>query len=507
MTGQITATPAAPRARRRWRGTRTAAAVFIVLMAGAVRSAVGAAPAAPVAKPPAAAGEQAREARALGAGRFGIVHVYVPAGKPQSVAIFVSGDGGWELGVINMARALRDMGAVVIGVDVTHYFASLHHAAQRADAHCEMIAADFESLSHQVQKQIGMSEYHVPVLVGYSSGASVVYAALVQSPPGTLLGALSLGFCADQDFGGAQLCPGNGLRYTQNAQHELVLEPAANLQQPWIALQGQKDRVCDPHAADEFAAHVAGGAVVKLPLVGHGFSVERNWMPQFRAAYARLAAPPPPVAVAAPEISDLPLQEVHAAGPAQEFALLLTGDGGWAGLDQELAARLAAEGVPTVALNSLKYFWTPRTPQQTAEDVARVLRHYLAAWNAQRVLMIGYSFGADLLPFVVNRLPPDLRARVASVSLLGIDAHASFEVHVAEWVGGDEGGPPTRPELAEITGLPVLCIYGEGETDSICPQMPPGTVTREQIGKGHHFSGEYALLADRILSFARASTP
>ena len=507
MTGQITATPAAPRARRRWRGTRTAAAVFIVLMAGAVRSAVGAAPAAPVAKPPAAAGEQAREARALGAGRFGIVHVYVPAGKPQSVAIFVSGDGGWELGVINMARALRDMGAVVIGVDVTHYFASLHHAAQRADAHCEMIAADFESLSHQVQKQIGMSEYHVPVLVGYSSGATVVYAALVQSPPGTFAGALSLGFCADQDFAGAQLCPGNGLRYTQNAQHELVLEPAANLQQPWIALQGQKDRVCDPHAADEFAAHVAGGAVVKLPLVGHGFSVERNWMPQFRAAYARLAAPPPPVAVAAPEISDLPLQEVHAAGPAQEFALLLTGDGGWAGLDQELAARLAAEGVPTVALNSLKYFWTPRTPQQTAEDVARVLRHYLAAWNAQRVLMIGYSFGADVLPFVVNRLPPDLRARVASVSLLGIDAHASFEVHVAEWVGGDEGGPPTRPELAEITGLPVLCIYGEGETDSICPQMPPGTVTREQIGKGHHFSGEYALLADRILSFARASTP
>jgi len=163
--------------------------------------------------------------------------------------------------------------------------------------------------------------------------------------------------------------------------------------------------------------------------------------------------------------------------------------------------------VPTVALNSLKYFWTQRTPQQTAQDVARVLSHYLASWHARRVLMIGYSFGADVLPFVVNRLPRDLRARVASVSLLGIDAHASFEVHVAEWVGGDEGGPPTRPELARIKSVPVLCIYGEGETDSICPQMPPGTVAREQIGKGHHFSGEYARLADRILSFARTSTP
>jgi type IV secretory pathway VirJ component len=491
MTGRVTAT-------------------LILLLAAVAPAALNAAPpaSAVAAQPgPAAEPAAAHDARELGAGRFGIVHVYIPVGKAQSVAIFVSGDGGWELGVINMARALRDMGAVVIGVDVTHYFATLRSAAQRADAHCEMIAADFESLSHQVQKQIGLTAYHVPVLVGYSSGATVVYAALVQSPPGTFAGALSLGFCADQDFGGAQLCPGNGLRYTQNAQHELVFEPATSLRQPWIALQGEKDQVCDPHAADEFAARVAGGALVKLPLVGHGFSVERNWMPQFRAAYARLAALPPPAAAAAPAISDLPLEEVRAAGPASEFALLLTGDGGWAGLDQELAARLAANGVPTVALNSLKYFWTPRTPAQAAEDVARVLRHYLEAWHAQRVLMIGYSFGADVLPFVVNRLPPDLRARVASVTLLGIDAHASFEVHVAEWVEGDEGGVPTRPELAVLTGLPVLCIYGAGESDSICPEMPPGTVTREQIGQGHHFSGEYSRLADRILSFTRTSSP
>jgi hypothetical protein len=60
-----------------------------------------------------------------------------------------------------------------------------------------------------------MFVYHVPVLVGYSSGATVVYAALVQSPPGTFAGALSLGFCPDQDFSGAALCPGAGLHYTQ----------------------------------------------------------------------------------------------------------------------------------------------------------------------------------------------------------------------------------------------------------------------------------------------------
>lgn len=454
----------------------------------------------------AAAGDEHYSTR-LPAGRFGTVTVYIPDGKPRSVAIFLSGDGGWELGVVSMAHALADMHAVVIGVDIRQYLASLRKAAQRAGATCQMIAADFESLSHQVQKEIGMSEYYVPVLVGYSSGASVVYAALVQSPPGTFAGALSLGFCADQDFGGAALCPGSGLHYTQNAQHELLLAPASNLKQSWLALQGQQDRVCDAHATDVFAAQVSTGTVVKLPLVGHGFSVERNWLPQFRAAYAQLSTP----AEAAPErpaaISDLPLQEVHASGSSAEFALLLTGDGGWAGLDQELAARLAANGVPTVGLNSLKYFWTERTPDETARDVGRVLRHYLAAWQKQRVLLVGYSFGADVLPFVVNRLPPDLRARVASVSLLGIDAHASFEVRVSDWVGGDTGGPPTRPELTQVQHVPVLCIYGEGEEDSICPGLPAGTVRCEKIGRGHHFSGEYATLADRILAFARTGHP
>jgi type IV secretory pathway VirJ component len=457
--------------------------------------------------PPTAADSDA--VKHLQAARFGALTVYLPQGKPKSVAIFLSGDGGWELGVINMARALQQLGAVVIGVDIRQYFASLRAAAARPAAPCQMIAADFESLSHQVQKQLGLQDYLVPVLVGYSSGATVVYATLVQSPPGTFAGALSLGFCADQDFAGASLCPGAGLHYSPNAHHELVFAPATALKQPWIAFQGQQDAVCDAHAADLFAAAVANGQIVRLPLVGHGFSVEKNWMPQFKEAYAHLTAPPPSTSTrarAAP-IADLPLEEVPASGTSAEFALLMTGDGGWAGLDQELAARLAAAGVPTVALNSLKYFWSARTPDDTARDVTRILQHYLSAWNKQRVLLVGYSFGADVLPFVVNRLPAELRARVASVSLLGIDSNASFEVRVADWVGADNDGPATRPELAHLTGLPVLCLYGEGEQDSICPGLSAPGVTREQVGSGHHFSGQYATLAERILAFARARRP
>ena len=449
----------------------------------------------------------------LPAGRFGTVTVYIPDGSPKSVAIFLSGDGGWNLGVVSMAKSLVDMGAVVIGVDIRQYLGALGKAAAKPDAKCQQIAGDFENLSHQIQKEIGMFVYHVPVLVGYSSGATVVYAVLVQSPPGTFAGALSLGFCPDQDFAGAQFCTGAGLHYTQGKKNDLIFEPAKTLKQPWIAFQGQKDQVCAPAPVDVFAAETTNGQVVKLPLVGHGFSVERNWMPQFKDAYSTLTEHVETPPLRPQDISDLPIQEVLAAPDTHgdEMALLMTGDGGWAGLDQELAARLAADGVPTVGLNSLKYFWTERSPQETAKDVARIMSHYLAAWNKQRVLLVGYSFGADVLPFVVNRLPPELRARVATVNLLGIDSNASFEIKIAGWVGTDDSGPPTRPELSAISGTPVLCIYGEGESDSICPGLPKAsehtTVTLAEVGTGHHFGGEYAALAERILAYARGPHP
>jgi type IV secretory pathway VirJ component len=455
----------------------------------------------PAAAPTAAAAPA--PARLLPAGSFGTVSVYIPAGTPQSVAIFLSGDGGWNLGVVNMAQALRAKGAVVIGVDVTHYLAAL-----RGKSACRLIAGDFENLSHQVQKKIGLKEYHVPVLLGYSSGATVVYAVLVQSPPGTFAGAMSLGFCPDQDFGGAALCPGAGLRYSHGKKNDLIFEPATTLKQPWIALQGQQDQVCAPKAVDDFGAQTLGSQIIRLPKVGHGFGVERNWLPQFLEAYQGLVeGVNAPRALRPQQINDLPVNEVHAEGNSDEFALLLTGDGGWAGLDQELAAHLAASGVPTVGLNSLKYFWTQRSADEAAKDVARVIRHYLSSWGKKRVLLVGYSFGADVLPFVVNRLPADLQSQVETVSLLGLDSTASFEISVADWIGNDTSGLPIRPELAALSVKPVLCIYGEGEQDSICPSLHEARVTSEQVGTGHHFGGEYAQLADKILTFARTSRP
>jgi type IV secretory pathway VirJ component len=208
----------------------------------------------------------------------------------------------------------------------------------------------------------------------------------------------------------------------------------------------------------------------------------------------------------APEVRNLPVTEVVAKAPSDRIAVLLTGDGGWSGpLDRGLAAQLAERGISTVGFDCLRYFWHQRSPQQTADDLARVLRYYLSAWHAQHVVLIGYSFGADALPFVVKRLPPELREHVETLNLLGPSESASFEIHLAGFIPGvkSRGEAPVAPELLSLD-VPTLCLYGEGDREALCPTLPADRVTTDRIGSGHHFSADYTALADRILRFARS---
>jgi type IV secretory pathway VirJ component len=434
-------------------------------------------------------------------GRFGAVTVYRPAGPARNFVLFVSGDGGWNLGVVDMARHLTEQGAVVVGIDIRHYLAELGHASQQ----CVSLAADFELLSHDVQKDLALPDYLAPILVGYSSGATVVYAVLSQAPAGTFAGAISMGFCPDQDFRGKALCPGNGLHYTVNKRGDFVLQPQPKIEEKWVAFQGQIDQVCNPAAVDAFVARVPSGEVERLPHVGHGFGVERNWLPQFRATFQRLqqdAAPPPPPRDAPPSLAGLPLVEVPvgtgaSVGASDAFAIIVSGDGGWAGLDRDIARAFVAQGIPVVGLDSLRYFWHEHTPEQTARDLAAIIQNYRQRWNRQAVHLVGYSFGADVLPFLVNRLPQQLAADVRSVTLVAPSESATFEIHISNWLPGvTTPGLPTKPEIARLPLAP-LCIHGAGDTDTPCAALPQAESA--VIGSGHHLGGDAEGIVGRIL--------
>jgi type IV secretory pathway VirJ component len=241
----------------------------------------------------AVAAPEAVDARAaVDYGRFGTISIERGAGEPRDVVLFLSGDGGWNLGVVSMARRLTDKGAVVAGIDIRHYLAQLEKSTEK----CVSPAADLENLSRHLQAKLGLEHYLQPTLVGYSSGATLVYATLVEAPDGSFKGALSIGFCPDLDLK-KPLCKGSGIEATPRRDAKGRLKgvnflAAKKLSGAWISLQGELDQVCPAPATQKFIATVPGAGIVMLPKVGHGYSIEKNWVPQYEAAYERITAAP-----------------------------------------------------------------------------------------------------------------------------------------------------------------------------------------------------------------------
>jgi type IV secretory pathway VirJ component len=429
-------------------------------------------------------------------GRFRDVTLYRPQGEVKHVVLLLSGDNGWESPVTEMARKLADRGALVAGIDTPQ----LYEALEADGASCIYPDGDLENLSHYLQGYAHLPTYHTPVLVGYSAGATLAYAMIAQAPEGTFAGALSLGFCLEMDLG-KPLCRGEGVRFTRHADGKAVdMLPTKELAVDWIALHGTTDRVCPTAPARNFAAQMSRAKFIELPKAGHSYSRAGDWAPQFLEAYDRLAAkadaalPPPPASLA-----DLPLVEIRAAKAGSILAVLLSGDGGWAGLDKKVAAALAEKGVDVVGVDSLRYFWTPRTPQGLANDVDRVVRYYAANWHKTSVVLVGYSQGADVLPFAINRLPAASRQLVTYAVMMGLGTNASFEFHVGNWLGGESGAIPIQPEAARLQPNKTLCVYGEDEKHSLCPELAPASVEAHVMPGGHHFDGAYGDLATLIL--------
>jgi type IV secretory pathway VirJ component len=217
------------------------------------------------------------------------------------------------------------------------------------------------------------------------------------------------------------------------------------------------------------------------------------------AALAAIALSLAPAAGAAAP-GPLPVVEVPARGNADTVAIFYSGDGGWAAFDRNLAAGLARQGVPTVGVDSLRYFRTRRSPDGAAADLAAIARRYMAAWRKPRILLVGFSFGADALPLIIPRLPPDLRASLRGVALISPGGSGELQFHLGSWL--DRPGAaavPLAPLLARLRGAPALCIYGDRDPASACGAFGPGLVRAMRVPGGHHLGGDFDALARAIL--------
>jgi type IV secretory pathway VirJ component len=249
---------------------------------------------------------------------------------------------------------------------------------------------------------------------------------------------------------------------------------------------------------DGLAVLIAGGAGERLPPPPTDTPAE-----VLVATLGPLLAAPE-VAGTAPT-AGLPLTEIPAAVPGRMLAIIYSGDGGWRDIDKQIGGVLAENGVAVVGVDSLRYFWHEKPPDVIARDLAGIIDDYGRRWNRDEVILVGYSFGAGVLPAAINRLPAAVRDAVVEVSLLGLGAQTTFQIQVAAWFGA----APRRvtaavlPEVVRLDLTRVQCVYGMDEDDTLCrrPELAGAEVVR--TAGGHHFDGDYQALARRILDGAR----
>ncbi len=413
------------------------------------------------------------------------IHYYTPtdAKKISGLVIVISDNQGWDAAAAALADHLTESGQVVVGLELPIYRAAL----LKEDHDCVLVTRDLESLARDVEETLPFPEYRPPVILGIGAGAGIAYAAAGQVMPNTFAAGIGLRFDPVIDVGHKLCLPlaetpaGAALRYGPVSDHETpwLFTPSAAFAGPDGGVKAFVAAMPQAHLleAKDSDAAVVDEALKLLPSVSKGES-SVDGLP--------IVELPPPAAQAG----------LH------PVVIFYSGDGGWRDIDKKIGGYLSDEGYYVVGIDSLRYFWRKKEPREMAADLDRLIRHYRPQSKGNGVVLVGYSFGADLVPFMVSRMASDTKAEIKLISLMGISEHASFEIRLQDIIGGvNRDGPPTLPELLKLKGIPIQCVFGEAEKDSVCAQKELDVVVnRIQLNGGHHFDGDYRHTADLIIA-------
>jgi len=200
-------------------------------------------------------------------------------------------------------------------------------------------------------------------------------------------------------------------------------------------------------------------------------------------------------------VSDLPIIISKAKIDKEDrFVLFISGDGGWNSFSQKLVESYTSNGFNVIGLNSFKYFWKKKTPQQTADDLARILSTYENEWHKQKIIILGFSFGADVAPFIYTHLPETLKNKITLVQLISPSSFTDFEIHVADMLGS--GNAVRSMNIAaevNLINVPVICYYGEQETEKPLTTLKKSNLKTVILAGDHHYAKSYPEIVKNAL--------
>ena len=198
---------------------------------------------------------------------------------------------------------------------------------------------------------------------------------------------------------------------------------------------------------------------------------------------------------------DLPLEFSVSHGTHDELIVYVTGDGGWNNFNQQMVQEFEHQGYGVVALNSRKYFWNGKSPEDFARDIAQLTDYYLKGWKKSSVIIVGYSFGADVASFLPNRFSAEMQKKIKRIALISPSASTDFVIRVSDLVGENENlyrRYKVKPEIDQI-GLPVVCTFGKEEVKVLKTTLGSrNNLTTIELPGDHRYNNDYSLLVKGI---------
>lgn len=202
------------------------------------------------------------------------------------------------------------------------------------------------------------------------------------------------------------------------------------------------------------------------------------------------------------KMNELPLivipSSIETSGP---LFFLISGDGGWTTFDNTFCELLAKKGIPVVALDAKKYFWQAKTPAETTSALSPVIEYYTKKWNKKSFVLAGYSFGADLVPFIANNLPESLKSRLAELMLLSPDRFGDFEIHLTDMLslGITKRKYNIVNEVKKISLPKIVCVFGKDEENINIQSFKAAGSKIILLPGDHHYNKNHMALVDAIL--------
>lgn len=173
--------------------------------------------------------------------------------------------------------------------------------------------------------------------------------------------------------------------------------------------------------------------------------------------------------------------------------VFLSGDMGLkTGLNPAITRGLSERGWPVLGFNSMTWFRQHRSRAEVERLIPDLMARADAAFGPGPTVLIGKSFGADALQLALARLPQSERSRVPLVVLIVPTDTIYLKVSLGETLEWSPPDLPALPSARQLGWAPVLCIYGEQETRSLCPSLRGPGITRRPLPGGHFLNRDAA---------------